>query len=85
MFAEKFLGDADVLIRDLSRIQGTRLLVESGFDQIRAVQRTIDANFAFLAAAQGADLATNTGTVAARLPRIAYFAFHGGRDSCFLS
>jgi hypothetical protein len=83
MFAQELLGDLDVLVGDLIRVQGARFFVEARFDEVGTIERATDGDFAFVAAAERADFAADAGAVAARFARLADLAFHGGRGRCF--
>ena len=79
MISQKLFRNADVAIGNLLGIHCDKFFVQSRFNQVLAVERTIHRDFALIAAANGANFAIDAGTVAARLARVADLAFHDGQ------
>src|ERR1700690_2213131 len=63
---EEGFVDRDIRVREVLRIEGHRLFVTAGLAQVRAIEGAIDGLFALGAAAQAADVASDTGAGAAR-------------------
>src|ERR1039457_426967 len=76
MFAQKFFRHTDILVGNLFRIHRRELLVQTRFYQILAVERAIHGYFAFVAAANGTDVAAHSRAMTARLACLANLAFH---------
>jgi hypothetical protein len=74
--AQEFFGNLDILIRDGGGVDFGRPLMLMRVLEIGAFQRTIDGLFTLGAAANGADIAVDTGTVPARFADIADDAIH---------
>jgi hypothetical protein len=66
LLTQKFLGDADIGMRERGGIGDRGLLALAALLQVLAFKRTVDGLFPFHTAANGANIATDTGTKPAR-------------------
>ena len=74
LLADEIFAYADIFIGKIALADGYWPVVHAGFAQILTIQRTIDGNFAFRAAADRADVALYARTVPFRAPFLTQLA-----------